>query len=410
MPKYKISSWWGAPENLTDKKKERKISWLELFYDLVYVAVIAQLTGHFAEHPNLAALLQFVFLFTIIIWSWMNGSTYHDLHGNNDNRTKYFTLLQMLAVAAVAITIKDYFNGYHLPLAISLSIIQAIITFLWYSTGYYDPSHKPLSFFYILNYCIALGLYLASIFTSLEIANLLWLIAIPINLSPAILSNSRTKRLLAVRGMNFTLSAAMVERYGLFTIIVLGECVVGVTHGIASLQDKDIWAWLFFMIAIFICFIIWWIYFDILGDREAKPGHSNYICISLLNFPLIIALAGFGTMLKVLLEEAEHLYYTEVKWMFCISLSIFLLSINFISRFLLPNHSPKPLTDKLCTIITFCAILISCLPLIKAESISNMEFLTTIAILLFVPILYSIIFSTKNNLYPDKNIGNEKLS
>jgi low temperature requirement protein LtrA len=44
--------WWGPPKNFDQRKNERKISWLELFYDLVYVAAIAQLTHHLASHPT----------------------------------------------------------------------------------------------------------------------------------------------------------------------------------------------------------------------------------------------------------------------------------------------------------------------------------------------------------------------
>jgi hypothetical protein len=38
--------WWWSPKNFDDRKNERKISWLELFYDLVYVAAIGQLMHH----------------------------------------------------------------------------------------------------------------------------------------------------------------------------------------------------------------------------------------------------------------------------------------------------------------------------------------------------------------------------
>lgn len=42
----------GAPKNFLERKHERKIGWLELFYDLVYVAEISQLTHHLAIHPS----------------------------------------------------------------------------------------------------------------------------------------------------------------------------------------------------------------------------------------------------------------------------------------------------------------------------------------------------------------------
>jgi low temperature requirement protein LtrA len=73
---------------------------LELFYDLVYVVLIAQLSHALAGHISLAGLAGFAFLFIIVWWAWLNGTTYHDLHGNNDIRTRVFTFTQMLCVVA----------------------------------------------------------------------------------------------------------------------------------------------------------------------------------------------------------------------------------------------------------------------------------------------------------------------
>jgi low temperature requirement protein LtrA len=66
----------------------------------VYVVIVA-------EHHALAGISVyigiFVFLFTIVWWAWFNGAIYHDTHGNNDIRTRVFTFLQMITVAAMAV-------------------------------------------------------------------------------------------------------------------------------------------------------------------------------------------------------------------------------------------------------------------------------------------------------------------
>src|SRR5882672_9068243 len=97
-------SWWGAPKKFSSKIAERKISWLELFYDLVYVIVISKTTHHFAQHPDFNGLVYYVYVFGIIFWGWLNGSMYYDLHGSPGVRTNLMTLWQMLAVATLAVT------------------------------------------------------------------------------------------------------------------------------------------------------------------------------------------------------------------------------------------------------------------------------------------------------------------
>ena len=83
--------WWQIPRRVSDRPEERTISFLELFYDLVYVVLIAQIAHSLAGHVDLAGFGQFVFLFVLVWWAWLNGALYHDLHGNNDIRTRVFT-------------------------------------------------------------------------------------------------------------------------------------------------------------------------------------------------------------------------------------------------------------------------------------------------------------------------------
>jgi len=41
----------------------------------------------------LCGLASFALLFVIVWWSWLNGTNYHELHGNNDVSTRVFTFL-----------------------------------------------------------------------------------------------------------------------------------------------------------------------------------------------------------------------------------------------------------------------------------------------------------------------------
>src|SRR5678815_957268 len=99
------SAWWGPPKKFDRDIKERRISWLELFYDLVYVIAIARITHHLSLHISIPGFLEYASLFILIFWGWLNGSLYHDLHGNEGLRTRLMTLWQMMIIAAFAITI-----------------------------------------------------------------------------------------------------------------------------------------------------------------------------------------------------------------------------------------------------------------------------------------------------------------
>lgn len=107
------AAWWGAPKKFDREIKERRISWLELFYDLVYVIAIARITHHLSQHISVTSFLEYVSLFVLIFWGWLNGSLYHDLHGNEGLRTRLMTLWQMMIIAALAITIDHSESGQY---------------------------------------------------------------------------------------------------------------------------------------------------------------------------------------------------------------------------------------------------------------------------------------------------------
>src|SRR5438094_9039743 len=68
--------------------KDRTVSNLELFYDLAYVAVIAQASRHLAEHVSLEGFVGFDVVFAMLWFAWFNGSLYVELHGREDGRTR----------------------------------------------------------------------------------------------------------------------------------------------------------------------------------------------------------------------------------------------------------------------------------------------------------------------------------
>src|SRR5881394_290539 len=99
------SVWWGPPKKFDPHFEERRISWLELFYDLVYVIAISRITHHLTLHMSWPGFIEYGCLFALIFWGWLNGSLYHDIHGNEGLRTRLMTLWQVLIIAALAVTI-----------------------------------------------------------------------------------------------------------------------------------------------------------------------------------------------------------------------------------------------------------------------------------------------------------------
>ena len=384
----KTNLWWGPPKNFSERKHERKISWLELFYDLVYVAAIGQLTHHIADHPSWQAIGFSFLLFSLVFWSWVNGSQYYDLHGNDGIRTRLFTFYQMLAVAAVAVTIQDAFEGHHRAFAVAFAVIQSLITYLWWSVGLYDRSHRVFNKFFTVNYLIAFILLIVSVFTSYNLAIILWVIVLLLDLTPPLIGARTIVTVLRQRGEVFTASAAIVERFGLFTIIVLAESILGIVSGIAEVKDKHPAAWIAFILGILIAFLLWSIYFDMTSEQETKKGYQYLQWLIFLHFPLLASLSVAGACIKLLLTniEGDHL---AVQWIFSTALAIILFTIVGIAGIMQEEKEDRSYIQPVSQLLIVIAIIILLLPLL-GYWLNTIRYLSLVALILLIPVFIGI--------------------
>jgi hypothetical protein len=95
--------FWQPPRAHGDVIEGREVSFLELFYDLVYVVVISQAARHLSRDVTWGGVGRFAVVFGLIWLAWINGALYHDLHGRAEGRTRSYVFLQMGVLALLAV-------------------------------------------------------------------------------------------------------------------------------------------------------------------------------------------------------------------------------------------------------------------------------------------------------------------
>jgi low temperature requirement protein LtrA len=88
----------------------RTVSFLELFYDLVYATAIGQAAHHLAEHVTLRGFAEFSIVVTLIWTAWIKGSLYLELHGREDDRTRNILFIQMGVLVLLAVFTDEDFS------------------------------------------------------------------------------------------------------------------------------------------------------------------------------------------------------------------------------------------------------------------------------------------------------------
>ncbi|MGH9379592.1 MAG: low temperature requirement protein A [Thermoanaerobaculia bacterium] len=169
---------WQPPARFEDRPRDRRVTFLELFFDLVFVVIIAQLAHRLAEHPSWEGVGWFVFLFYAVWSSWINGTLYHDLHATNDVSVRVFTFAQMLAVTVMAVFVGDVPGDGSVGFALAYGVNTAVLVALWFRTGWHDPSHRPASIPYCTAYLIAAALFFASPLLAEPMRYWIWALAL----------------------------------------------------------------------------------------------------------------------------------------------------------------------------------------------------------------------------------------
>src|SRR5690349_127172 len=202
--------------------KDRTVSNLELFYDLAYVAVISQASHRLAANISLLGFVEFAIVFTLIWFAWFNGSLYIELHGREDGRTRLSVFLQMGVLALLAVFTMGAAGGTGQQFGLVYAGFLALMGWHWYSVRELDRVERPefmrITAFYVGGMIVSTVVVGVSAFLSDSLRLVVWAVFVAAWLGGLVLGSRGPRQV--QEGILATDS--LVERFGLFTIIVLG--------------------------------------------------------------------------------------------------------------------------------------------------------------------------------------------
>src|SRR4051812_19444625 len=157
---------------LDEQPGERRATWLELFFDLVYVVAIAELAGVLHADPDWGGALRFAGLSVPVIWTWMNFIYYADQFDTDDVAYRLTVFAAMLAAAALAVGLPDAGTTFVLAYVV-LKVLMA---------GLYERARRAaterlvreFAAWCVLAYAVSGVLWLASLAVEEPVRQLLW--------------------------------------------------------------------------------------------------------------------------------------------------------------------------------------------------------------------------------------------
>jgi low temperature requirement protein LtrA len=322
-------SLWRPPRAHGQQPRERVVSPLELFYDLAVVVLVAQDARHLALHLTWPGLGEFAVVFALVWIAWLNGSLHHELHGREDARARSTFLLQVLVLAAMGAFIPGADGSRGAAFAIAAGVLFAVLTMLWLLAAREDrPEYRRSSRIFVAGTaaCAALLVGTALLPASarvpawglLDAAYLAGFAAVILAANPAVAAA-------------LTITDALIERFGLLIIIVLGEILTGVVAGLASQPVSPLTVSVG-LIAVVVGFGAWWTYFDFAGHRPPRPKTTASLLWMLSHLPLTAAVAAMGAAMVNLIDHArDSRTPAGAAWVLCAGAAVVLCATMLVS-------------------------------------------------------------------------------
>jgi len=328
-----FKTWfWRPPRSHGDTIVDRRISPLELLYDLVYVAVISQAGLGLPVHVSLIRLATFTVVFSLTWIAWTNGSLYLELHGRSDGRTRTYVFVQMGILAILAVFARGAGDRAGRAFALTYSAFLAVMTWLWYTVRRQDVTERPElvdeTGRSVVAMAVSAALMVASAYLPAKPRLIVWAVLVAGWIVLLLLMGR--SRIGLSRGM--TPTDSLVERFGTFAIIVLGEVVFGVVAGL-SLANRDLETIFTGMVAPVVGFGFWWIYFDVVGGRLPKGDGRALANWILGHHPLALSIAAAGVGMVSLIAHAHDASTpAPTAWLLSGSVAVGLIALVLISR------------------------------------------------------------------------------
>lgn len=323
-----MTQWWQAPSMRRegDEGVERKVGFIDLFYDLIFVVVVAQLAHDLAHHPDWKHLWQFGLSFAAVWWLWIGHTFYTDRFETNDVSHRLFTFFQMIPVVGLAVFAHGAYGDTALPFSVAYMVGRVFIIYLWWRGGRHDAEAKHLCDGYVAGFTLGLLPWVASVFAPLEVKPFLWALGLVIDLAtPSVLR----QRIAALPKFSHS---RLAERFGLFTIIVLGESVAGTVNGLGGLDTITGMDQLTGLLAMLLAFLLWWIYFEMVPREELQPSHISAMLRSYLHYPLLAAIAASGAGVLSIVGHGQGTIGGAERWLLAGSVAVAFAAMLGLSR------------------------------------------------------------------------------
>lgn len=305
----------------TDSKRA---SWLELFYDIGFIALVAQLTYLAAEyHHTLKDFLNVFIIGYSIFIAWWATTANRNLQPSESAFDKFLVQIQMVGIFFMSISMSAVFTGEYTWFFVTLALVRILQSFMIVRMYLLHPDTRPVTYNILEGFFAASALWGLSAFLPDPYHFVVAFMALATDiLVPLTRGEGNTRRYLNVYHLQ--------ERLGLFLMLVMGESMIVVALSTSAASEPGsqfgiVFSGLALMIA------LWWLYFEHSDEHIGTRPKGLFTFLhshGLLFGGIILVSVGYKLILEGELTQTALLIVTSG----IVALSISLVLIRSMLR------------------------------------------------------------------------------
>jgi len=323
---------WLTPMRPRSAEENHRVATpLELFFDLCFVVAVAQaaapLHHDISEAHVLHGVQSYLMVFFAIWWAWMNFTWFASAYDTDDDVYRITTLVQIAGALVLAAGVGSAFDdGNYLGITVGYVIMRLAMVVQWLRAARADEQRRKTALLYAVGILIIQAFWLLRLTLPEGWGTPTFLILVVGELLVPIIAER------APGGPTTWHPHHIAERYGLFTIIMLGEAVSAATIAIRTGLDTGEHVSDLVSVAVaglVVVFALWWLYFDrsaqgILTSVRAGMlwGYGHYF--------IFAAAAAAGVGVAVSVDYDTH--HTEISgvtagYAMAVPVAVFLVAV-----------------------------------------------------------------------------------
>jgi low temperature requirement protein LtrA len=277
MPDAKTRRWYRPMVARDVDEPHRASTPLELLFDLCFVVGVSQAAGRL--HHALSTdeighgIGSYLMVFFAIWWAWVNFTWFASAYDNDDVPYRVTTLVQITGALILAAGVPRAFDGNNFTVVvIGYVVMRLAMVTQWLRVTWSDPVRRITALRFALGITVVQIGWVARLFIPDRYATASFIVLVIAELAVPIYGE---------RAAGTTWHPTHIaERYGLFTLIVLGEAILAATTAIQTGFDSGAERGDLLVLSIaglVTVFAMWWIYFDRPGEELLRTARSGFL-------------------------------------------------------------------------------------------------------------------------------------